>query len=341
VPNKKNIIAINQLGQTWQTLDPFLFSVHHLDHYPAGNDSLGPVTGTAGRNIGQDFGGKDGWSMYHGQNVPGFPHHPHRGFETITVVERGFADHTDSLGATGRFGKGDVQWMTAGKGVNHAEMFPLLDDAGDNTLELFQIWLNLPKKNKMVDPNYQMLWSEDIPVINGQDAAGKKNRIKVIAGQFSTTSALTPPPHSWASESDSELAIWLVSIEAGGTLTIPAASSDALNRILYLYNGDGATVSGVAVDNYRAVQVKPKADITVQAGDKAIDLLLLQGRPIGEPVAQHGPFVMNTQEEIQEAFAEYRATQFGGWPWPSTEYVHPRGKDRFAKYPDGRVEEKG
>lgn len=333
------ILAVAPLERPWQTLDPFLFSVHHLDHYPAGNDRLGPKPGTEGRPIGQDFGGKDGWNMYHGQTVPGFPHHPHRGFETITVVEQGFADHTDSLGATGRFGKGDVQWMTAGKGVLHSEMFPLLDPQGPNTLELFQIWLNLPRKNKMVDPNYLMLWSEDIPVIETTDVAGKTSRVKIIAGAFHDQPALDPPPYSWAAEPDSHLAVWLIEIEAGGQWTLPAAAPD-LNRAIYFYRGDQLSINEEAVDHYQVVQLKSDQSVQLKANDEKASILLLQARPIGEPVVQHGPFVMNTPEEISLAFAEYRKTQFGGWPWPSDEHVHPREKGRFALYPNGSEEER-
>ena len=114
--------------------------------------------------------------MYHGEVVPGFPQHPHRGFETVTFVRRGQIDHSDSLGATARFGRGDVQWLTAGKGIVHAEMFPLIDEDGPNPLELFQIWLNLPAVDKMADPYFTMLWHGDIPVIEHKDADGPRHR---------------------------------------------------------------------------------------------------------------------------------------------------------------------
>src|SRR5688500_9313261 len=133
------ILRVFPLGMPWQTFDPFLFCVHHDDAYPAGNEQLGPAASLAGRKLGMDFEGVDGWRMYHGQNVPGFPQHPHRGFETVTVVRRGFIDHADSLGATARYGAGDTQWLTAGAGIVHAEMFPLLERGSPNPLELFQI----------------------------------------------------------------------------------------------------------------------------------------------------------------------------------------------------------
>ena len=100
--------------------------------------------------------------MYHGAKTSGFPAHPHRGFETVTVVQRGMVDHADLMGAAGCYGGGDVRRMTAGSGVQHSEMFPLLEENQGNTLELFQIWLNLPKHRKMVDPNFKMLWAETI-----------------------------------------------------------------------------------------------------------------------------------------------------------------------------------
>src|SRR5690349_20747622 len=165
------VVQTVPLGMQWPAVDPFLFCVHHLDCYPAGNDALGPDASLAGRDLDQDFAGIDGWRMYHGLTVPGFPQHPHRGFETVTFVRHGFIDHSDSLGATARFGRGDVQWLTAGRGIVHSEMFPLLDAHAPNTVELFQIWLNLPAANKLVDPYFTMLWDEDLPhVVTGDDA---------------------------------------------------------------------------------------------------------------------------------------------------------------------------
>ena len=166
MPQDSLILARLALGHPWQTIDPFLFCVHHLDFYPEGDENMGPSSDLLrGRDLGMDFSGKQGWSMYHGTKVPGFPQHPHRGFETVTIAQRGVIDHTDSLGAAARFGHGDVQWMTAGKGIVHSETFPLLDREEENTLELFQIWLNLPASHKLVEPHFKMLWHEDIPAL--------------------------------------------------------------------------------------------------------------------------------------------------------------------------------
>ena len=174
-----SIKNIRPLGFQWETMDPFLFCVHHEDFYPKGNEELGPDASLEGREIGQDFRTKDGWRMYHGSKVPGFPGHPHRGFETITVVRKGMVDHSDSQGASGRYGNGDVQWMTAGKGLLHSEMFPLLESEKENPLELFQIWLNLPKSKKFVEPHFKMFWSESIPILNFEDDKNRKTKVEI------------------------------------------------------------------------------------------------------------------------------------------------------------------
>ena len=327
-----------RLGFQWETLDPFLFCVHHEDFFPQGNDYMGPDPAhLKGREIGDDFIIKDGWRMYHGDKVPGFPGHPHRGFETVTVVRKGMVDHADSLGAAGRYGNGDVQWMTAGKGVQHSEMFPLIHKDKDNTMELFQIWLNLPKKNKMVNPHFGMLWAETIPRLNETSANGAKIEVEVIAGKLKDKTAPAPPPDSWAADANNQVGIWNITMEAGGTFELPAAA-DGVNRMIYVYEGNGVKIDGQEVESYHAAEVVGNAAVKLENTDIQSKVLVLQGRPINETVISYGPFVMNTKEEIYKAFDDYHATQFGGWPWPQKGQVHDRTKGRFAKHADGREE---
>lgn len=338
-PSMNPILSVKPLGFMWDTIDPFLFCVHHEDNFPKGNALMGPATSLSGRSLGDDFIIKDGFRMYHGKVVPGFPGHPHRGFETITVVRKGIVDHSDSQGASGRYGNGDVQWMTAGKGVQHAEMFPLLSETEENPMELFQIWLNLPKKSKMVEPHYTMLWREMIPNVTRTDANGKTLNIEVIAGTVAGVTAAAPPPNSWAADPLNEVAVWNIKMQAGAQWTLPKASA-GINRMLYFYEGTQLTLADTVIPQYSAVVLQADIDVKLQAGEKDTSILILQGRPINEPVIQYGPFVMNTKEEIHQAFEDYHATQFGGWPWQRMDQVHPREKSRFARYADGREEEK-
>jgi hypothetical protein len=322
------------LGFQWPAVDPFLFCVHHLDRYPAGNGRLGPPEESlAGREIGSDFEPRDGWRMYHGSDIPGFPQHPHRGFETVTLVRQGLIDHSDSLGAVARFGRGDAQWLTAGAGIVHSEMFPLVDTAAPNTTELFQIWLNLPASDKMVDPYFTMLWAADIPVVTFDGGS-----ITVVAGAIGDAKPASPPPNSWAARDDADVAIWLLRLDAGASWTVPAARHDDVARTVYFFEGDSLTLDDHALPASTGAIVRSDADIVVRAGESAIECLVLQGRPIGEPVAQYGPFVMNTRAEIEQAFADYRRTGFGGWPWDADGPAHGNDPARFARHPSGLVE---
>jgi quercetin 2,3-dioxygenase len=331
------VLKIKPLGFPWGTSDPFLFCVHHDDRYPAGNERLGPAASLAGRDLGQDFDPGNEWRMYHGQVVPGFPQHPHRGFETVTIVRRGLIDHSDSLGATARFGGGDVQWLTAGKGICHSEMFPLLDAKGGNPLELFQIWLNLPAADKMVEPHFAMLWSQDIPERTFTDEGGKQTRVTVVAGRVDDAQPPPPPPRSWAARPDSGVAIWTIKMAPGARWTLPPAPA-GVNRTLYFFRGQALRVGGRDLPAYHGAELRAEAAPVLENGPEESELLLLQGRPIAEPVAQYGPFVMNSRAEIQQAFMDYQRTQFGGWPWPSDDPVHARDEGRFARHADGKIE---
>ncbi len=330
-----SVISTKKLSFPWETEDPFLYCVHHLDNYPAGNAELGPAASLEGRDRGQDFDPREDWRMYHGEAVPGFPSHPHRGFETVTAVLKGLIDHSDSQGAAGRYGNGDVQWLTAGAGIQHAEMFPLLDTDAGNPLELFQIWLNLPAARKFAKPYYTMLWTEDVPRLSQRNTAGNPIEVDIIAGTLGGVRALPPAPDSWAADPANELAIWTIRMEPHSSWKMPAASA-GVNRKLFFYRGSRIVVDGMEIKADHSVRLRPEPDVMLEAGDDECHLLLLQGRPIDEPVVQFGPFVMNTQEEIVAAFRDYRRDQFGGWPWSRSDPVHPRSRGRFARFADGR-----
>jgi redox-sensitive bicupin YhaK (pirin superfamily) len=335
--NDNVVLQVKPLGFPWETVDPFLFCVYHADAYPEGNERFGPASSLEGRNLGNDFVVKDGWRMYHGKVVPGFPVHPHRGFETVTVVRKGIVDHSDSLGGAGRYGHGDVQWMTAGKGVQHSEMFPLINRDRPNPLELFQIWLNLPARRKMVDPFYTMLWDKQIPKIVEKDQNGIQTRIEIIAGQIGPHQAPPPAPDSWAAQPENEVAIWYFQMDPEASWVLPAAGPE-VKRILFYFEGARVRINGQWVEAGHSIRLNPDMAALIQNESTQSRFLMLQGRPIGEPVANYGPFVMNTRSEIQQTYIDYQATRFGGWPWPVDEQVHSEHPGRFARFSDGREE---
>jgi redox-sensitive bicupin YhaK (pirin superfamily) len=329
----KTIVSIQPLAFPWDCLDPFLFCVHHADRFPAGDGKLAPSVPLTGRHLGEDFSGKDGWSMYHGRKVPGFPAHPHRGFEVITGTLKGLIDHSDSLGGAARYGEGDVQWLTAGEGIQHTEMFPLLNTSGPNPTEFFQIWLNLPARSKFSKPHFSMFWAGQIPKV--KPAPGVE--VTLMTGGLQGATPPQPPPDSWAGVKDSEVAVWVLKLAPGARWTLPAASA-GLSRALYYYQGGSLNINEQEVHSGNRLVLKSDTEAVLANGPEGSALLMLQGRPIGEPLAMQGPFVMNTRAELQQAFMDYYQTQFGGWPWPSSDPVHPATEGRFARHPDGRLE---
>jgi hypothetical protein len=215
----------------------------------------------------------------------------------------------------------------------HSEMFPLLDDSQPNVLELFQIWLNLPPQSKMVPAYFGMLWSEEIPTI----APAPGVSLDLIAGSHDGEVAPSPPPDSWASDAASDLAIWLIRLESGASWDLPAAA-EGVNRMLHLFLGDDVGVDGTRIESKTGVRLDPQHDVALVNHGGPAEFLLLQGKPIGAPVFQLGPFVMNSPEELQQAVSDYQRTQFGGWPWDRSDPVHPRSDGRFALHADGKIE---
>lgn len=318
------IKSIGKLGFPFKTPDPFLFCVYHRDDYPAGDDKMQAPR----RGDGMDFDWNLPYRMYHGERVPGFPQHPHRGFETITVTTEGLVDHTDSLGNSGRYGHGDLQWMTAGGGIVHGEMFPLVNKDKPNPLKLFQIWINLPAKNKMVTPGFKMHWAENMPKISRPGV-----EVVLYAGKLEGLQGQEPPEASYACDPASDVSIITVDLQAGGSYVIPPAAGGAsTNRTLYFIEGDRVKIAGQELKEKCMLICDASKEVSLEGVSGPAQVLMLQGKPIGEPVAQHGPFVMNTQAEIQQCFADYRRTQFGGWPWPEDAMVFPREKGRFAHF---------
>jgi hypothetical protein len=286
------------------------------------------------RQIGSDFSRKDGWSMYHGDTVPGFPGHPHRGFETVTLVRKGLIDHSDSLGAAARFGGGDVQWVTAGKGIVHSEMFPLLNATEPNPLELFQIWLNLPARNKMVEPHFTMLWNERIPRLVHNDAAGHATTVTVVAGALpGAPIPLAPPPESWASQPEGDVAIWTLRMEPGAQWTLPAAQGQGTRRMLYFFGGDSLRVGPQDVGQHAALELVAGQDWPLtNTGAAPVECLLLQGQPIGD---RGGTAFVITRG--RKSYGHERLPPHPVWrlAWPSRTRCAPR-RGSFLRATRGR-----
>ena len=245
--------------------------------------------------------------------LAGFPSHPHRGIETITYVLAGTVDHQDSLGNRGTIGSGDVQWMTAGSGIVHQEM-PKGDAQG--RMHGFQLWANLPAALKMTEPRYQDVKGKDIPAV-ALDGGGT---VRVVCGTFRKTKG---PIEGVAADPS----YWDVAVPAGVRATLPAPASH--HAFAYVFEGAGrfcnaagpldvptegagwsdATPSELAADR-TLVLFGDGDDITVQAGPAGVRFLLVAGKPLREPVAWYGPIVMNTQAQLQQAFAELRNGTF-------------------------------
>jgi redox-sensitive bicupin YhaK (pirin superfamily) len=171
------------------------------------------------------------------------------------------------------------------------------------------------------------------------DGEGRGTDVTVVAGALEGAAApLAPPPDSWASRADSGVAIWTIRMDAGARWAMPAATSREATRRLYFFAGSSVGVGGRKIDAGQMITLDAGQLVELQNGDALAEFLLLQSRPLGEPVAMGGPFVMNSQAEIQQAFVDFRRTQFGGWPWADGAPVLGRDPARFAKRPDGAIE---
>jgi len=224
--------------------------------------------------------------------IGGFPDHPHRGFETVTYMLAGRMRHGDNKGNTGLLGPGSVQWMTAGRGIVHSEM----PEQEEGLMHGFQLWVNLPAKDKMTAPRYQDIPPGDIPEVD----AGNGVRVRVIAGRFGNVSG---PVSAVATDP-----MYLdVALPAGASLEVPLPEDD--NAFAYVFEG-AAKIGGEQVARGELAVLGNGERIELAAGPEGARLVLIAGRPLNEPVAKYGPFVMNTNDEIRQAVADYQSGRF-------------------------------
>ncbi len=227
--------------------------------------------------------------------IAGFPSHPHRGFETVTYMLDGHMRHEDSFGNRGDLGPGDVQWMTAARGIIHSEM----PQQREGRMRGFQLWINLPAKEKMKPAAYRDISSEEIPTASPNDSA----QIRVIAGELELDGRnVRGPIHGLSTEP-----LYLdIRLSAGAHLSLPVP--EQLAAFVYVYEGTASIGDEAIRLPHRAAGLLTSGDsVVIQTADEPARMLLLAGRPIGEPVVQYGPFVMNTRQEIEQAIADYQS----------------------------------
>lgn len=228
----------------------------------------------------------------------GVGQHPHRGFETVTIVYDGEVEHRDSTGAGGTIGPGDVQWMTAAKGILHEEFHSAAFARRGGALEMVQLWVNLPAKDKMADAGYQTLLNRDIPCLPLADGAGS---LRLIAGQFAG--------HHGPARTFTPIDVWDLRLNAAKAVTLDLHAGR--NTALVVLRGSVLVNGGESVaQGQLALFARDGEQLQLESSQGAM-LLLLSGEPIDEPIVGHGPFVMNTEQQIHQAFADFQSGQFG------------------------------
>lgn len=228
----------------------------------------------------------------------GVGQHPHRGFETVTIVYKGEVAHRDSTGQGGVIGPGDVQWMTAGSGILHEEFHSKAFTLTGGTLDMVQLWVNLPARNKMSAPGYQAILNDTISTVTLAEGAGT---VRVIAGDYAG--------HVGPARTFTPMDVWDVHLNAGASIELPA--TEGWNTIIVVLHGT-VQINGDAIarDAQLVVLDRGGSSLTIEANNDAV-VLLLSGEPIDEPIVGHGPFVMNTQDEIGQAIADFNSGRFG------------------------------
>lgn len=333
---KKNLgaaLSYGPLEMHWDTEDPFIFASHHRDDYPKGNaQQAPPLPEISGRNLGRDYQQRLGFRMYNGKVIPGFPMHPHWGYETISIAMEGYVDHHDFLGNCGRYGFGDMQWLTAGGMYKHGEMYPLDSSESRNPNDITQIMLNLPLSEKGCGNSFKIIWNEDVPVIDSDGVS-----VRVVAGSYGGRTVAAPNGSSWASDPAHGVRILRIVMEPGSSLTLEAVGSK-IRRNLYMTEGGTVSFGGDPLAAPGRFRLPAHTDVVMQNGDTRGVYWLLEGEPIGEKQASYGPVTLGSEKEVRDALNLLRDTDYKDWPWDVIDKTQPKGSGRFVRYADGREE---
>jgi len=312
----------------WDCEDPFFLVTHHFDDYPPGNaQQAPPLPEIRRRTLGNDYDKRLGYRMYKGKVSPGFPLHTHWGYETITFVSEGYIDHFDSEGNCGRFGFGDVQWITASSRYRHDEMYPLAFTDRDNHQMVTQIFLNLPIEDKNKENEVNTVWEENVPKAKGEGWTAT-----VIAGSFKGVGGISPNRLSWA-KPEHHVNIVRIAMEPGAEIVIEPSASKTRN--LYITDVP-ASVFGKEYHFDTRLKIRPDAEVPVKMGNKTSEVWLLEGYPIGEKQASFGPVILDSQEHVRKAMREISSTEEKEWTWKYVNQKQPLGTGRFFRDGSGR-----
>ncbi len=312
----------------WDIEDPFIFASHHFDLYPVGNERQAPPKEQVDKkDLGNDYYKLFGYRLYTSKMTPGFQLHSHWGYETITLVPQGYVDHFDNLGNQGRYGYGDMQWVTAGGRYHHCEMYPLVHQDRQNPQLVTQIMLNLPLSEKNTPPEVHTVWKEDLVEFEEDGCT-----FTLLVGNFMGRTAEAPSKRSWAADPAHHVTVLRVLMKPGSTFKL--GKTEAASRNIYLTEG-GATVAGRPYKASTRLKLKTDCEVEITMGDTESEVWLLEGDPIGEKQSRWGPAVLGSDNEVREAVNIIRKEELEEWPWDFVNQKQPLGTERFYRAADG------
>lgn len=325
---KGAIVRVQEASYNWDCEDPFFFAVHHRDNYPKGNEiQAPPQQELESRMAGNDYTKYLGYRMYKGKVTPGFPLHTHWGYETLTYVSEGYVDHYDSMGNQGRYGWGDLQWITASSRYGHCEMYPLAYNDRDNIQVVTQICINLPLKDKNRENQVRTVWENEIRTVDGEGW-----KAFVLVGEFLGVQGVEPNALSWARDPAHRVRIVRIAMEPGSEIVLEP--TEAATRSVYITE-QKAFVEGKEIHELSRVKLRTDMPAAVKMGEKGSDIWLLEGNPIGESQRNYGPLMLGTDAEIRTALNVVRERQESDWPWDYVNKKQPLGTRRFFQSADG------